>query len=485
MAVLFLEINEASSYFVEKFTTAGKLPNFARVLGDGAAVRTHIPDVSSDDPRFTRNTSPWIVWSSVYTGMRPSAHELIGFGQDTSHLKGRYIWDALTQAGRSYGVFGSLVSFPPRPEARFYVPDSLSTTPDCVPDALRPLQRFFLFGAHHYSQTGLTAFVRAGLDLLRATGTTLSASAAARTLSQVPLELIGGGTAKADRAMVHSILTADAFERIYRKTRPDFATVHLNHIAYFQHRYWRASEPERFSRELSSTDRRFYRTVIERERDETGYADKIERAYVWTDRLVGRAMDTLSEGDTLVIGSALGQRPYDPVSEIHNPVVRFENADRFFKRLGLTDFRVHYEMNPDLTLDCATDEDAARYAATIDGLEWPDGSAVLFCQRRRRQLFLELILPATVEHDRSAKIRHRERPDFAERAHDYVWQSDTNEQSTAHHAEEGLFLVWRKGQKIQAGRQDILVTEIAPALLELFRLDPCTWHRDYAGRLFT
>jgi len=398
---------------------------------------------------------------------------------------GRYVWDALAQAGRSYGVFGSLVSFPPRPEARFYVPDSLATTPDCVPDALRPLQRFFLFGAHHYSQTGWTAFVRAGLDLLRATGTVLSVNAAARTLSQIPLELIGGGTAKADRAMVHSILTADAFERIYHKTRPDFATVHFNHIAYFQHRYWRASEPERFSRDLSSTDRRFYRTVTERERDEAGYADKIEQAYIWTDQLVGRAMDTLTKDDILVIGSALGQRPYDPVSEIHNPVIRFENADRFFQRLGLTEIHVHYEMNPDLTLDCASSEDAARHAAVIAGLEWSDGSSVFFCQQRRQQLFLELILPPAAEHDRNATIRHRDRADFAERAHDYVWQSETNEQSTAHHAEEGLFMVWRKGEKIQASRQDILVTEIAPALLEIFRLDPREWHRDYAGRLLT
>jgi hypothetical protein len=32
-------------------------------------------------------------------------------------------------------------------------------------------------------------------------------------------------------------------------------------------------------------------------------------------------------------------------------------------------------------------------------------------------------------------------------------------------------------------RSDILVTEIAPALLELFDLEPRDWHRDYAGRL--
>jgi len=485
MSVLFLEINEATSYFIEKFIAVGKMPHFARIMNDGAVVKTHIPDVSPDDPRFTRKTSPWIVWPSIYTGMRPDAHELIGFGQDTSHLMGRYVWDALARAGRSYGVFGSLISFPPRAEARFYVPESLATAPDCLPEALRPLQNFFLFGAHHYSQTAWTAFLQAGLDLLRATGTVISVNAAARALAQIPFELIRGGAAKADRAMVHSIVVADAFERIYGKTRPDFATAHFNHIAYLQHRYWRASEPERFSRDLSSTDQRFYRAVAERERDEADYSDKIERAYIWTDRLVKRAIDALSDGDTLVIGSALGQRPYDPVREIHNPVIRFENADRFLQRLGLTAIRVHYEMNPDLTIDCADSDDAAQYAEIVRGLEWADGSAVFFCQQRRNQLFLELIFPPAVEHDRNALIRHRDQADFAERAHDYVWQSETNEQSTAHHIEEGLLIVWRKGHKIRAGRSDMLVTQIAPMLLELFGLDPCEWHRDYAGRLLT
>lgn len=485
MAVLFLEINEATSYFVDKFTAAGKLPNFARVLNDGAAVRTHIPDVPADDPRFTRNTSPWIVWSSVYTGMRAQAHELIGFGQDTSHLMGKYVWDTLAQAGHSYGVFGSLISFPPRPEARFFVPDSLSTTSECVPSALRPLQDFLLFGAHHYSKPERTAFVRAGADLLRATGSALSWNAALRAFLQIPMELLGGAPAKADRAMVHSILTADAFERLYTTTRPDFATVHLNHIAYYQHRYWRACEPKRFARELSSTDRRFYSTATERDRDEAEYAGKIEAAYVWTDRLIGRAMDTLANGDVLMIGSALGQRPYDPVAEIHNPVVRFENADLFFASLGFTQFKVHYEMNPDLTLDCVDDAEAARYRALINGLLWSNASPVFYCQQRRRQLFLELIVPPDMELDPNATIEHRDRTNFSIPARDFVWQSDTNEQSTAHHAEEGTLLMWRKGATMHVARNDILVTEIAPAILDFFNLDRCEWHLDYAGRLLT
>ena len=481
MGVLFLEVNEATIHFVEKFSATRKLPNFARILSDGASVRTHIPDASPEDPRFTRQTSPWIVWPSIYTGMRAATHELIGFGQDTRHLTGKYLWDVLSTTGRSYGVFGSLISFPPRPEARFYVPDSLSTTPDCIPTQLQPLQKFFLFGAHHYSEGNWSRFVQAAFDLLRATGSAISWSVAARAFGQIPSEILGGGPAKADRAMLHSILAADAFERLYRRSHPDFATAHFNHIAYVQHRYWRACEPEKFSRDLSATDRRFYPSVERREQDESKYNAKIEQAYVWTDRLIGRAIDMMRHGDILVIASGLGQRPYDPVSEIHNPVVRFEKAEAFFAQIGLESVRIHYEMNPDLTIDCACETDALRYATVIDSLQWSDGSPLFYCQHRRHQLFLELIVPPAAELDPQAEIRHRDRNNFAVKGRDHVWLSDTNEQSTAHHLEEGLFIIWRKGAKVAASRRDILVTEIAPAILDMFGIAPCDWHRDYAG----
>ena len=481
MAVLFLEINETAWHFVEKFAAQGKLPNFSRIAANGASIRTHIPDVDATNPRFTRNTSPWIVWSSVYTGMRAATHELIGFGQDTSHVVGKYLWDVLARAGRSYGVFGSLISFPPRADAKFYIPDGLASAPDCIPISLRPLQKFFLFGAHHYSESGISRFAHAGLNLAHATGSALSVGAAVRAFAQLPKEMLLGGPAKADRAMLHSILTFDAFERLQRRFCPDFATVHFNHIAYYQHRYWRASEPTKFSDALSSTDRRFYSSVAERKSDEASYANKIEQAYLWTDLMIGRVINLLADGDYLAIGSGLGQRPYDPVSEIHNPVVRFNNAELFFSRLGLEGIIVRHEMNPDLTIDCLDDADAQRYESIVLGLYWNDGTPVFFCQRRRRQLFLELIVSPHVEHNPNAIILHRDRKDFSELSRDYVWQSEINEQSTAHHVEQGLFMVWRKGAKISSIRDNMLVTEIAPTLLNVLGIGPQDWHHDYAG----
>lgn len=43
LSVLFVELNEAEQHFLRRFVAEGKLPAFARMLEEGAFVRTRIP----------------------------------------------------------------------------------------------------------------------------------------------------------------------------------------------------------------------------------------------------------------------------------------------------------------------------------------------------------------------------------------------------------------------------------------------------------
>ena len=91
-SVLFYELNEASEHFSTKDIAEGKLPALARMRREGAQLTTRIPTYQPDDPNKSwREISPWIIWSSIYTGMTPEAHGIVGFGQDTSHLRGRFL----------------------------------------------------------------------------------------------------------------------------------------------------------------------------------------------------------------------------------------------------------------------------------------------------------------------------------------------------------------------------------------------------------
>ena len=143
-----------------------------------------------------------------------------------------------------------------------------------------------------------------------------------RTLIQVPREILQGDAHVPERAMIQSCILTDAFKSLYSRHKPAFATLHLNDVAYMQHRYWRAAEPARFRDELSLTDQRFFETVAERKAYEQRFADWIERSLIWTDQLLGELLELVDDDTILLVGTALGQKPHDPVYEIHNPVVR-------------------------------------------------------------------------------------------------------------------------------------------------------------------
>ena len=110
------------------------------------------------------------------------------------------------------------------------------------------------------------------------------------------------------------------------------AAKQLAFVAYMQHRYWRAAEPGRFAAELSATDKRFFKTVPDRDRYEQRFATGSRSSSVPI--VLGEILERVDD-DGILVGTALGLRPLDPVSEIHNPVVRLVNERELFEAVGL------------------------------------------------------------------------------------------------------------------------------------------------------
>src|SRR5262245_12255979 len=252
-SVILFELNEADRHFLDAFLDRGLLPAFARMRDEGTLLTTRIPTWKPTGTKAWHDISPWMVWPSIYTGMDLEAHGIVAFGQDTSILEGRCIWDVLDGHGVPVGVCGSLMSFPPRSRghASFYVPESLANTPDCFPAEARALQEFCVFTARNYSEE--FGFGSNGLRALRLLLRTSQSGVRKRTLlrvlAQTPGEKLVGRSIEAERAMLHSNVVFDAFRALYQRYRPAFATLHMNHVAYMQHRFWRAAEPHRFRAE--------------------------------------------------------------------------------------------------------------------------------------------------------------------------------------------------------------------------------------------
>jgi hypothetical protein len=478
VSVVFVEINEADLHFLEKFIEAGKLPTFARMRSAGALVRTRVPGWSFKDARSWREIMPWIIWPSVYTGLTPAQHGIVAFGQDTSSILGKCLWDVLDRHGISVGVLGSLLSFPPRNggHAAFYVPENLADDADCFPEEARPLQEFCVASSRNYSERLIAQAVQSLGYLVRSRRSGVSLQTLARVVGQVPSELLLGRTREPERAMLLSYLVFDAFKHLYRQHRPRFASLHMNHIAYMQHRYWRAAEPERFPSGLSETDARFFRSAAQRSRYEQKLSRWIERSFVYTDRQLAELCELVDEGTTIVVGTGLGQQPVDPIDGIHNPVVRLIREREFFDAAGLTDYRVLHQMNPDLTISFTDEAAAVRAKPIVEGFQVRPGEPLFEVDQRGQQLFCEFLMPRGLfGKTRGVFITHARRPDLRFSFARHVSQHPTNDQSTAQHRDDGWLLLWGKGRQVTALRDSLSVMEVAPALLGLYGIDPQPW----------
>ena len=476
-SVLFLELNEAEKYFIDKFVAQGKLPVFDRLLRDGVCIETGIPDFRPDADRAWRTITPWIIWPSIYTGMTPEQHGIIAFGQDTASIQGRCLWDVLDRAGISTGVFGSLLSFPPRNAgaAKYYVPESLADVADCFPPEARPVQEFSVFTARNYSESFARQFFDGTRLLLNSMRSGVQAGTVLRTLAQIPSELLLGDARVPERAMLQSYILTDAFKSLYARHRPAFATLHLNNVAYMQHRYWRAAEPERFRDELSATDRRFFDTAAKRNAYEVRFAEWIERSLVWTDRMLGEMLELVDDKTILLVGTGLGQKPHDPVHEIHNPVVRLVHEGELLAALGYPGVEVLTQMNPDVSLTLPDESTAAQAATVFGGLYVHGGKPLFEVERRGRQVFLELLMPLRAPGENLPPIRHTARPDFSVPFERHVREHGTNDQSTAQHRERGTLIAFSKGLRLERARAKISVTDIAPTVLSWFGVAPQPW----------
>lgn len=480
VSIVFVEINEADRHFLEKFIKAGKLPTLARMRAEGAFSTTRIPGWSFKDERSWREIMPWIIWPSLYTGLPASEHGILAFGQDPSSIVGKCIWDVLDRHGLSVGVLGSLLSYPPRNHghAAFYIPENLADDAECFPPEARPLQEFCVASSRNDSEGFLEQALKGIYHLLQTPRCGVSLGTLARVVGQLPVEKLLGKTREPERAMLLSYLVFDAFKHLYRKHRPRFASLHMNHVAYMQHRYWRAAEPERFPEGLSETDARFFTSTDERSRYEQRLKPCIERSFVRTDRQLAELCELVDEGTLIVVGTGLGQGPVDPIDGIHNPVVRLIREREFFDAVGLSNYRVLHQMNPDLTITFADEAAASRAKPLVEGFFVSAGRPLFNVDQRGHQLFCEFVMPRGLfGKTEGVSIAHAERPDLKFPFARHVSQHPTNDQSTAQHHDAGWLLVWGKGRQVSALRKSLAVTEVAPALLGLYGLEPQPWQQ--------
>lgn len=314
--VLLLEINEITWNLIDPLIAAGKLPTFKLLKQKGAIASPMSVDLP---PQL----DPWITWTTVHTGTPQAEHNLFFLQQPAETIHSKRTWEYLNEMGHSVGVYGSVCSWPPQPVKGFYVPDTFSPDTATYPASLKPIQDLNLTYTRSIrlpKDTDTLGFrVKTGMAVMKL-------GLKIRTLWQIMKQLVRerlNPKARWQRVALQPAVNFDFFEKLYRKQRPKFATFHTNHVAHYQHTYWKAMKPDEF-RPLE-TDQKEIET----------FGGAIEYGYVTADRLLKRVMGLLDGNTVLVVASSMGQKPFKTALKGGKKIAQVRSLDRLLELLGV------------------------------------------------------------------------------------------------------------------------------------------------------
>jgi predicted AlkP superfamily phosphohydrolase/phosphomutase len=140
--LLIIGLDGATFDLIKPWAAEGKLPALAKLMQDGVTgeLESTLPPV----------TSP--AWPTFMTGKNPGKHGVFDFIRpragtfdmvNASQIKGKLLWEILSEAGYSVGVLNVPITYPPRKVNGYMVPGLLS--PDqgktvYPPDLLKPYE---------------------------------------------------------------------------------------------------------------------------------------------------------------------------------------------------------------------------------------------------------------------------------------------------------------------------------------------------------
>jgi hypothetical protein len=316
--VLLAEFNEITWRLVEPLRARGRLPTMSEFMEQGtwgSPLATEVPP----------NLDPWISWTSLYTGRPQEEHGVRFLEQPPETVTGPRFWDLAAEAGKSLGIFGSIMSWPPRPGVRgFWVPGTFSPGPETAPPELRPIQELNLSQTRAHTPVGAKKDTKNLLSRaweLRKLG--LKASSVATAVSFLVRSRVRPHR-RWEKVSLQPVINCDFFEKLYRQHRPDVATFHTNHVAHYQHRYWRSMDPAPFPVPPSQDEVR-------------KFGPAIEFGYRVADRVLRRLWKLADDNTVLILASGLGQQPY-VASEFKEgrSIIRVRDINQLVDLCGLT-----------------------------------------------------------------------------------------------------------------------------------------------------
>jgi len=270
-----IELNEFSVDLLSRGAKELGLGHISRLLSMSSAVTT------TDDMVEHRGLDPWVQWVSVHTGVPSSVHGIIHLGDTPSALSARQLWEDLSDAGISSGVWGAMNATREGAErCQFFLPDPWTFSEMAYPNELNGLLALPRYYSKNYLDVSKKAFFKCTLQLAKFL---LGSGAMIGLFKQISLVFSGVLRNGINNALLFSLFdlfSAVLFVKYKKRYHPQFSIIFLNSIAHLQHHRW--------EKDQLSKDAVFGLRVI--------------------DRVLGMLFASLGDDEAVVVMNALTQR---------------------------------------------------------------------------------------------------------------------------------------------------------------------------------
>jgi len=414
---------------------------------------------------FTENKgllSPWNTWPTLHRGVPSDKHYISEFNQDLTEVDEAFptIWNILSKAGISTGVFGSLHSYPLPKEMEYYdffVPDVFAPNHECFPKHVELFQKINLNlsrkSARNVDKSIPYRDVLKGIFEIRNLGFKPS------TLMSVGKQLTEerfNSWKVTRRRTYQTILSFDVFYKLLEKNKPGFVTFFTNHVASSMHRYWAALFPEEYQE--MKYDEKWLDT----------YDNEILFAMNATDKMLNRLSKFIDKHPEhkLIITSSMGQEAVE--SEPVETKLYIKNYEKFFKMLGILDssgYKILPAMLPQYNFN-VSEKYIANFELNIKGLT-VNGRSVSF--RKKADNFYSIDLGYNNLKTLDVSINSKPIAHENTGLENVIIQDKSS--STAYHIPEGHLFSYHPSHTPSEGIDSQLMTcDILPILLNNFNL---------------
>jgi hypothetical protein len=368
-----VELNEINFEYVQRYSVAGHLPNFTRLIHRHGLTTT----VSESD---YENIEPWIQWVSAHTGKTFDQHKIFRLG-DIIDSDVEQIWELLEKKGISVGAVSPMNAVNRLEKPSFFVPDPWTLSRVSGDRATQALYQAVRQAVNDNASGKVTAQSVLGLLIgfvrhvrIHRWGSYLAL--AARAVKRPWL-----------KAVVLDELLADLFLSLVRTHSPQFATVFLNAGAHIQHHYL-------FSSAAYGGQRRNPDWYVARGED------PVLDIFSFYDAFLGR-LAKLRPQARIVIATGLHQIPYP-----HETFYwRLNHHDAFLKWAGIPFISVEPLMSRDFIVQCADRQATATAAQLLSEARLENDSRRVFeVDNRGQSLFCTLVFEGDIEPGRAISI---------------------------------------------------------------------------------